>query len=135
MSRQLKIGLFGGTFDPIHNGHLALARAARRRFHLDCIYFIPSGLPPHKQARGLSPFLHRYAMVTLACAHLSRAARIAGKPGDLSVRGDVPARDAEDDVVELLPAGTGGFGSAVIGQQFGGAEASSRPSRKSIALE
>ncbi len=75
MSRQLKIGLFGGTFDPIHNGHLALARAARLRFHLDCIYFIPSGLPPHKQARGLSPFLHRYAMVTLACAHLSRAAR------------------------------------------------------------
>lgn len=66
--RALRIGILGGTFDPIHNGHLALARAARRRFHLDLIYFIPCGLPPHKPRRGLSPFLHRFAMVALACA-------------------------------------------------------------------
>lgn len=65
--RTLRIGLFGGTFDPIHSGHLAVARAARRRFRLDRIYFIPCGRPPHKDRPGLSPFLHRYTMVALAC--------------------------------------------------------------------
>ncbi len=66
--RPLRIGILGGTFDPIHNGHLAVARAARRRFRLDLVYFIPCGQPPHKQRRGLSPFLHRFAMVALACS-------------------------------------------------------------------
>lgn len=66
--RELRIGLFGGTFDPIHNGHLAVARAARRRFRLDGIYFIPCGRPPHKDRPGLSPYLHRFTMVALACA-------------------------------------------------------------------
>ncbi len=66
--RALRIGILGGTFDPIHNGHLALARAARRRFRLDVVHFVPCGRPSHKQRRGLSPFLHRFAMVALACA-------------------------------------------------------------------
>lgn len=66
--KRLRIGLFGGTFDPIHNGHLAVARAARRAFHLDAIYFIPCGRPPHKDRPGLSPYLHRFTMVALACA-------------------------------------------------------------------
>jgi nicotinate-nucleotide adenylyltransferase len=62
------IALFGGTFDPIHTGHIAVAEAAQRRFHLDAIYFIPSARPPHKTKLALTPFLHRYAMVVLACA-------------------------------------------------------------------
>jgi nicotinate-nucleotide adenylyltransferase len=62
----VNIGLFGGTFDPIHGGHLAAARAARERFQLDRVYFIPAGSPPHKQRHA--PFEHRFAMVTLACA-------------------------------------------------------------------
>jgi nicotinate-nucleotide adenylyltransferase len=62
------IGMFGGTFDPIHAGHIAVAEAALRRFHLDSIYFITSSRPPHKAKRDLAPFLHRYAMVALACA-------------------------------------------------------------------
>jgi nicotinate-nucleotide adenylyltransferase len=66
--KSLRIGVLGGTFDPIHSGHLAIARAARRRFQLDLVYFVPCGLPPHKGARGLSPFLHRFTMVALACA-------------------------------------------------------------------
>ncbi|MGH9789324.1 MAG: nicotinate-nucleotide adenylyltransferase [Candidatus Acidiferrales bacterium] len=66
--RPLRIGLLGGTFDPIHNGHLAVARAARRRFRLDLVYFIPCGRPPHKDRPGLSPYLHRFAMAALACA-------------------------------------------------------------------
>jgi nicotinate-nucleotide adenylyltransferase len=63
------VALFGGTFDPIHSGHLAVARAAEKRFHLDAIYFVPSSRPPHKSKPALTPFVHRYAMVSLACAN------------------------------------------------------------------
>jgi nicotinate-nucleotide adenylyltransferase len=62
------IALYGGVFDPIHTGHLAVARAACRRFWLDRVYFIPAGHPPHKSVGDLTAFAHRYAMVTLACA-------------------------------------------------------------------
>jgi nicotinate-nucleotide adenylyltransferase len=62
------IALFGGTFDPIHLGHIAVARAAERRFHLDCVYFIPSSRPPHKPSSELCLYEHRFAMVALACA-------------------------------------------------------------------
>jgi nicotinate-nucleotide adenylyltransferase len=62
----MNIGLFGGTFDPIHHGHLALARAAKERFDLGRVYFVPANVPPHKQKRPISPFAHRYAMVVLA---------------------------------------------------------------------
>ena len=62
------VALFGGTFDPIHAGHIAVAQAAQRRFHLDAVHFIPSSRPPHKAKQDLTPFLHRYAMVALACA-------------------------------------------------------------------
>jgi nicotinate-nucleotide adenylyltransferase len=67
-SKGRRIGLFGGTFDPIHLGHLAVARAAKRRFQLDLVYFIPVGHPPHKPASDLLPFEHRFGMVALACA-------------------------------------------------------------------
>ncbi|HEY2645794.1 MAG TPA: nicotinate-nucleotide adenylyltransferase [Candidatus Acidoferrales bacterium] len=67
-SRQRRIALFGGTFDPIHVGHLAVARAAERRFHLDEIHFIPTGRPPHKNRGGMASYADRYAMVALACA-------------------------------------------------------------------
>ncbi|MGA8367482.1 MAG: nicotinate-nucleotide adenylyltransferase [Candidatus Acidiferrales bacterium] len=66
------VALFGGTFDPIHAGHMAVAEAALRRFHLDAIYFIPSVRPPHKTRPRLTRFFHRYAMVALACAEHSR---------------------------------------------------------------
>jgi nicotinate-nucleotide adenylyltransferase len=62
------VALFGGTFDPIHSAHLSVATAALRRFHLDAVYFVPSSRPPHKAKPALTPFVHRYAMVTLACA-------------------------------------------------------------------
>jgi nicotinate-nucleotide adenylyltransferase len=62
----MNIGLFGGTFDPIHRGHLALARTALERHKLSRIYLVPSGVPPHKQQQPLSAFVHRYAMVVLA---------------------------------------------------------------------
>jgi nicotinate-nucleotide adenylyltransferase len=62
------VALFGGTFDPVHAGHIAVAQAAQKRFHLDAIYFIPSSRPPHKAKPALTPFVHRYAMAALACS-------------------------------------------------------------------
>jgi nicotinate-nucleotide adenylyltransferase len=67
-AHRRSVALFGGTFDPPHTGHLAVAQAVERRFHVDRVYFIPSSRPPHKSQRELTPFIHRYAMVALACA-------------------------------------------------------------------
>jgi nicotinate-nucleotide adenylyltransferase len=64
----MNIGLFGGTFDPVHRGHLALARAAMERCKLHRTYFVPAGIPPHKQRQPLAPFVHRFAMLALATA-------------------------------------------------------------------
>jgi nicotinate-nucleotide adenylyltransferase len=61
----MNIGLFGGTFDPVHLGHTALARGAMARFALGRIYFVPAGVPPHKQAQPTA-YIHRYSMVVLA---------------------------------------------------------------------
>jgi nicotinate-nucleotide adenylyltransferase len=66
-SEPRRIALFGGTFDPVHIGHLAVARAAERRFHLDEVHFIPTARPPHK-SRITASYVDRYAMVALACA-------------------------------------------------------------------
>jgi nicotinate-nucleotide adenylyltransferase len=62
----MNIGLFGGTFDPIHKGHLALAASARDRCDLGRIYFVPANLPPHRSAQPAASFLHRFAMTVLA---------------------------------------------------------------------
>jgi nicotinate-nucleotide adenylyltransferase len=62
----MNIGLFGGTFDPIHKGHLALAAAAHERCQLGRIYFVPTNMPPHKTAKPAASFFHRYAMTVLA---------------------------------------------------------------------
>jgi len=62
----MNIGLFGGTFDPVHRGHLALARAAMERCNLHRVCFVPAGVPPHKQERPLALFAHRFAMLALA---------------------------------------------------------------------
>jgi len=61
----MNIGLFGGSFDPIHRGHLALAQAAASRYALRQVLFVPANVPPHKQKQPLTAFIHRYAMVAL----------------------------------------------------------------------
>lgn len=63
-----RIGLFGGTFDPIHLGHVRAAREVLERFSLDKILFIPSFIPPHKERSGIAPARDRLRMVELACA-------------------------------------------------------------------
>lgn len=62
----MNLGFFGGSFDPIHRGHIALARAAVERCSLRQVLFVPVGVPPHKQSQPLTAFVHRYTMVTLA---------------------------------------------------------------------
>jgi nicotinate-nucleotide adenylyltransferase len=64
----MNIGLFGGTFDPIHRGHLALAQAARERCELKQIHFVPANVPPHRDQPRASYF-DRFAMVALATAN------------------------------------------------------------------
>jgi nicotinate-nucleotide adenylyltransferase len=62
------IGLMGGTFDPIHIGHLVIAEEAREALSLSRMLFVPAGQPPHKPAGEVTPVEHRVAMVELAIA-------------------------------------------------------------------
>jgi len=68
----MNIGLFGGTFDPIHLGHIALARAAMDRCQLGQILFVPASVPPHKPLESPASFFDRYAMVVLATMNEKR---------------------------------------------------------------
>ena len=62
----LRIGIFGGTFNPIHWGHLLLAETARDELALDRVLFIPANQPPHKRERGLLSGAVRFELVQLA---------------------------------------------------------------------
>jgi nicotinate-nucleotide adenylyltransferase len=94
------IGVFGGTFDPPHYGHLVIAEEARARLGLRRVIFLPAGQPPHKPDRVLTPVAHRLAMVLLA---------IAGNPGFRLSRLDVdrPGPCFTADLLELLQAELG----------------------------
>lgn len=79
-------GLLGGTFNPIHNGHLRAAEEVMKYFTLDRILFIPSYIPPHKDQEEVVPACHRWRMVEIACQ---------GKPGfvpsDLEIKSPGPS--------------------------------------------
>src|SRR6202140_3813502 len=62
----MRVGLFGGSFNPIHLGHLRAAEEAREALQLDLVYFIPAASPPHKAEGALAPAEHRLAMVRQA---------------------------------------------------------------------
>jgi nicotinate-nucleotide adenylyltransferase len=63
----LRLAIFGGTFDPIHNAHLAVAREAAARFCLDRVWLVPAARPPHKHGVTHAPYADRLLMVELAC--------------------------------------------------------------------
>lgn len=67
-----RIGILGGTFDPVHAGHLLVAQIAKERLALDTLLFVPAHLNPFKQQQAATPFQHRLAMLDLA---------VAGRPG------------------------------------------------------
>ncbi len=99
------IGIMGGTFDPVHVGHLAIAEEARESLRLDTVLFVPAGQPPHKRTNAVSAPHHRVAMVELAIIdnptfELSR----------IEVDRDGPSFTA--DTVEALVREHGGAGQA-----------------------
>jgi len=81
-----RVGIYGGSFDPIHDGHLRAARAAREAMKLDEVVFVPTGVPPHKAAGHHAAPQHRYNMASLAIAD-DPAFRIC----DIEVRAQAPS--------------------------------------------
>src|SRR6202011_1736298 len=65
-SDEMRVGLFGGSFNPIHFGHLRAAEEVREMLKLDLVYFVPASSPPHKPEGELAPDEHRLQMVRLA---------------------------------------------------------------------
>jgi nicotinate-nucleotide adenylyltransferase len=104
------IGVMGGTFDPIHLGHLAIGEEAREALSLDVVLFVPAGQPPHKPAGSVTSVEHRLAMVELAIAgnpafELSRIE--VERPGPSYTVDTVEAlADDADDLVLILSAET-----------------------------
>ena len=85
-----RIGLLGGTFDPIHCGHLAAAVAARDAFDLSEILVLPSRIPPHRAVQPLASPFHRFAMASLA---VSGVAKLLASDDELRLDG--PSYTAE----------------------------------------
>ncbi len=67
-AREQRLGIMGGTFDPVHYGHLVAAEGARYSFNLEKVFFIPTGCPPHKPGQIISEPWVRYKMTSLAVA-------------------------------------------------------------------
>jgi len=64
----MRLGIFGGTFDPVHYGHLLLAECCREQCRLDAVWFLPTAVPPHKQQQEPTPAAQRIEMLELAIA-------------------------------------------------------------------
>lgn len=96
-----RIGLFGGTFNPIHHGHLQVALEVRRRFPLDEVFLVPSLLPPHKSRQGMAAAADRHRMIQLAVGR-----RSALHVSDLELRRPGPSYtiDTVHHLRALLPA-------------------------------
>ncbi len=91
----MKLGLLGGSFNPVHNGHLAIARQTREVLGLDQVLFIPTSQPPHKPNGSLAPAQDRYEMVRLAIA-----ADTALAISDVEIRR--PGKSYSIDTIRLL---------------------------------
>lgn len=61
-----RVGIYGGTFDPVHNGHIEVARGVLKLFELDGVIFVPACVPPHKRSANITSAFHRFAMLALA---------------------------------------------------------------------
>ncbi len=107
----MRLAFFGGTFDPIHRGHLAVATAAARHLALDTVLFAPTGRQPLKPARSTAPFHHRLAMTVLGCATASQAEGPSLLASDL----DAPRPDGSPNyTVDVLTQLTAQFPSATL---------------------
>jgi nicotinate-nucleotide adenylyltransferase len=66
MNGRRRIAIYGGTFDPVHSGHIEVAKRVSELFEIDELLFVPAQVAPHKLTRPVTPALHRYAMLVLA---------------------------------------------------------------------
>lgn len=87
----MKLGLYGGTFDPVHRAHIAVAGAALEAYSLDNVLLIPNRLPPHKESATGASYEHRLRMVELACS---------GHPG--LVASDIENREGKSYTIQTL---------------------------------
>lgn len=95
-----RVAIYGGTFDPVHNGHLEVARQVLRLFELDELVFVPACVPPHKRnAKLMSPF-HRFAMLALA-TEMDQGLLVS------TIELDAPDRPYAVDTVERMRAQVG----------------------------
>ena len=97
----MRIGIFGGTFDPVHYGHLIVAEQAREQAELDQVWFVPSARPPHKADRLISPFDRRAAMLSLAVAGQEDKFRV--EPIERDRPGPSYTADTLDDLAARHP--------------------------------
>jgi nicotinate-nucleotide adenylyltransferase len=95
----MRLGLFGGSFDPVHYGHLLLAECCREQCELDQVWFLPAGVPPHKQDRDLTPAGQRIEMLELAIAGHDRFAvsRYETEQGGISYTVDTLRHFRDED--------------------------------------
>jgi nicotinate-nucleotide adenylyltransferase len=101
MARARRIAAYGGTFDPVHNGHMAVARSLLDLFDLDEVLFIPAHAAPHKRALATARAWHRYAMLALATQDEPRF-RVS------TIELDAPERPYTVETMERLRAELGG---------------------------
>jgi nicotinate-nucleotide adenylyltransferase len=99
----MRIGIFGGTFDPVHYGHLIVAEQAREQAELDQVWFVPSARPPHKPDHRISPFDRRAEMVSLAVAGQEDRFRV--EPIEKDRPGPSYTADTLDELAARHPAG------------------------------
>ncbi len=88
MTQSLRVGILGGTFDPVHLGHLDAASAARQALSLDRVLLLPARTPPHRTGEPHASVFHRFAMAALAAADYEMAV------SDLELRRDGPSYTA-----------------------------------------
>jgi nicotinate-nucleotide adenylyltransferase len=96
----VRIGLFGGSFDPVHRGHVDPVQEARRILGLQQVVFLPTAQPPHKVGRVLAPPLARYAMVEMA---LLREEGLVASPHELTLGRAAYTADTLDHFRRDLP--------------------------------
>jgi nicotinate-nucleotide adenylyltransferase len=96
-----RAAIYGGTFDPVHNGHLEVARRVLELFALDRLFLVPACVPPHKRTRGISSAWHRLAMLALATCN-DPSLRIS------TLELDEPQRPYAVDTIERMQNEIGG---------------------------